>query len=556
MKQSTCQSIFSACAVLTVLTACVAPQPRITNPKAESTAISATPTVMPAATGKTLTIALVEEPETLNPYITQLFTSYKVLWGVMDTLLRFDKSFKLGPGLAESYTISDDGLSYMFKLRKGVTWHDGQPFTASDVVATWKIITDPKFGAFNPLGWDKITAIDTPDDHTAVIKIKERYSPFLAWVAGSTLISPKHLIDKGIDSFKQQFGRNPLGTGPFKFVKWDSGQRIELIKNAVYWGGAPKLDAITVKFVPDTNTLITQLTTGEVQLSDGLGAPEYETVKSLPNSKTLLLMGSNWQHIDLKNIDMLMEKRVRQALDYATPRQQIVDQLLRGLGEVASGDQVPTTYYFNPNITPRPYDLAKGAALLTESGFAKNSTGIWEKNGKPLKIEYWVPSGDQTAKLVQQVVAASWRKLGVDVIERDEAMNSIWGPNGFQFTQAMTAGQYDWFSPPDPDNMFFWHSSFIPGTPTSAGGNIIAYFNKLGAQAKFDELTAAGAAEANTEKRQNIYWQIQDLLHEEVPVIFLYWGKRIFVTPTSLQGFDPLASLPLLYGSEQWSFEK
>jgi peptide/nickel transport system substrate-binding protein len=504
------------------------------------------------AAGKTLSIGLVEEPETLNPYITQLFTSYKVLWGVMDTLLRFDKEFKLGPGLAESYAISDDGLTYTFNLRKGVTWHDGQPFTAADVVATWKIITDPDFGAFNPLGWDKIESIQTPDEHTAVVKIKEKYAPFLAWVAGATLISPKHLIDKGIDSFKQEFGRKPIGTGPFKLIAWEGGQHIELEKNGEYWGGAPRLDAITVKFVPNTNTLITQLKTGEVQLTDGLGALEYDAVKDLPEHKVLALTGNNWQHIDLKNISHLMDKRVRQALDYATPRQQIVDQLLKGLAEVASGDQGPTTFYFNPNVTPRPFDLEKAAALLTEAGFSKNANGIWEKGDAPLKIEYWIPSGDQTAKLVQQAVAARWRELGVDVEEREEAMNTIWGPNGFQFTQAMTAGQYDWFSPPDPDNMFFWHSSFIPSTPTGAGGNIIAYFNKLGAQDKFDALTAAGAAEADPEKRREIYWQVQELLHEEMPVIFLYWGKRIFVAPKALQGFDPIAALPLLYGAEAW----
>jgi peptide/nickel transport system substrate-binding protein len=388
-----------------------------------------------------------------------------------------------------------------------------------------------------------------------VIKLKEVYAPFLAWVAGNTLISPKHLIDKGVDSFKQEFGRKPIGTGPFKLVKWDGGQSIDLEKNDAYWGGTPKIDAIKVKFVPNTNTLITQLKTGEVMMTDGLGAPEFDAVKNLPDHNTIALTGNNWMHIDLKNVEFMMDKRVRQALDFATPRDEIVSQLLKGLGEVASGDQGPTTFYFNPNVKPRPYDLEKAAALLADAGFTKNSAGILEKDGQPLKIEYWVQSGDQTIKLVQQAVAASWRKLGVDVDEREEAMNTIWGPNGFQFNKTMTAGMYDWFSPPDPDNMFFWHSSFIPSTPTGTGGNTVAFFNKLEAQDKFDELTAAGARETNPEKRKVIYGQIQELLHEEVPVIFLYWGKRIFVSPKALAGFDPIPSLPLLLGSEKWELK-
>jgi len=561
-------TLFASVMAMSVLGACAPPVSRTlgpttpasaTQPPMASTALTAAPVTAAAAStsiqSNTLTIGLVEEPETLNPYVTQLFTSNKVLWGVMDTLLRFDKTFVLGPGLAESYVVSDDGLSYTFKLRKGVMWHDGQPFTAADVVATWKVIMDPNFGAFNPLGWDKIESIQTPDDYTVVVKLSEQFAPFLAWVAGNTLISPKHLIDKGVDSFKQEFGRQPIGTGPFKLVKWTSGQSIALEKNAAYWGGVPKLDAIVLKIVPDTNTLLTQLKTGEVQLTDGLGALEYEAVKSLPNNTTLVLTGNNWQHIDLKNISFLMDKRVRQALDYATPREDIVNQLLHGLAEVATSDQAPTTFFFNPNVKARPYDLDKATALFEEAGFAKNANGVWEKDGKSLKIEYWVPSGDATAKLVQQVVAASWRKAGVDVDSREEAMSSIWGPDGFQFTQAMTAGQYDWFTPPDPDDMFFWHSKFIPSTPTSAGGNVIAYFNKLDAQDEFDALTAAGATEVNPEKRKAIYWQVQDLLHEEVPVIFLYWGKRIFVLPKQLRGFEPIAALPLLYGSEKWSLQ-
>jgi peptide/nickel transport system substrate-binding protein len=534
-----------------LLAACAAPAPTQTQaPSANSEAKPAQPVA-----GGTLTVGIVEEPETLNPYITQLVTSFNVLSGVMEGLLDYDTNQKLQPRLAESYSVSDDGLTYTFKLRKGVTWHDGQPFTAADVVATWKVIMNADFAAYSQLGWDKIANIETPDDHTVVMKTTEKYAPFITYV-GASPIAPKHLIDKGLDSFKQAFGRAPVGTGPFKLAKWDSAQSITLEKFEGYWDAArkPKLDKIVMKIVPDTNTLLVQLKTGEVQLSDAVPALQVEEVQKLATVNVALRDGTEWTHMDLKYIDFLTDKRVRQALDYATPKQQIVDQLLKGLGTVAFGDQAPGTPWINPNIQPRAYDLEKAAALLQEAGFTKNADGILEKEGKPLAIDHWIPSGDDQVKRVQQVIAASWRKLGIQVDEREEDIKSIWGPNGYQFTKAMTAGQYSWTNGNDPDDMFYWHSSQIPADPTGTGGNVLGFFQQFDFQKEIDDLTAQAAGETNLEKRQQLYWKIQEVLHEQVPVIFMYWGKRVYASPKDLAGFKPNSFNYLLWDAQDWAF--
>lgn len=503
-----------------------------------------------AADGKTLIIGSVEEPDTLNVFVSLMFTTGKVMSGVMSPLVNFDTKLNFVPALAESWKISEDGKTYTFKLRKGVKWHDGQPFTAADVVATHKMIMDPKFGAPSTLGWDQIESMATPNDHTLVVKLKASYMPFLAWVGP---IGPKHLIDKGLDAFKQTFGRNPIGTGAFKFVKWDSGQQIVLEKNPNFFGGAPKIDKIVFKIVPDTNTLIAQLKTGEVQMTDALGTIDFDAVKNLPGLTAQGFVGLAWTHINLKNIDHLLDKRVRQALDFATPRQQIVDQLLKGLAEVSIGDQSPITPYFNPNIKARPYDLNKAAGLLKDAGFKKNSAGVWEKDGKPLRIEYWIGTGDTEAKLVSQVVTASWRKLGVDVEENEQDIRMWSTADGFPFRKAMTAGQFQWFMAADPEDSFLWNSSAIPKEAGGAGTNFPPFFNKLAQQAKLDELTTAGAQEVNPAKRKQIYWQLQELLHEEVPVIFLYWPKRVYVAPKNLK-YTTSAAMPLLFNAETWSF--
>jgi peptide/nickel transport system substrate-binding protein len=227
--------------------------------------------------------------------------------------------------------------------------------------------------------------------------------------------------------------------------------------------------------------------------------------------------------------------------------------LLKGLATVGFGDQAPGTPWINPNIQPRPYDLDKAAALLAEAGFTKNADGNLEKDGKPLVIEHWIPSGDEQTKRVQQVIAASWRKLGIQVDEREEDIKSIWGPNGYQFTQAMTAGQYSWTNGNDPDDMFYWHSSQIPSEPTGTGGNTVAFFQKFSFQEEIDDLTLRAAAETDLEKRKQLYWQIQELLHEEVPVIFMYWGKRIYVAPKALAGFKANSYNYLLWDAQDWS---
>jgi len=557
-------SILGCLLAASVLMGCAAPvAPAAPTSAAPAKAPAELPTSTPAPTaapeqaakGGSLTIGIVEEPETLNPYITQLATSYEVLSGVMEGLLGYDEKQAFVPMLAESYEVSADGLTYTFKLRKNVKWHDGKPFTAADVMATWKIIMNQDFGAFNMLGWEKITDMQTPDDFTVIMKTAEKYAPFLSYV-GTGIISPKHKIDEGLDKFKQDFGRKPIGTGPFMLSKWDASQAIELTKNKDYWRGEPNLDSIRLKIVPDDNTLFVQLGTGETQMAIKIAASRYAEATALANSQVAVTGSSGWTHIDLKMIDFLQDTKVRQALDFATPRAEIVEKLLKGLAIEGFGDQTPGTPWYNTNIKPRPYDLDQAAKLLEEAGFKKNADGILEKDGKPFELEYWVISGDQQTKQVQQVIAASWTKLGIKVDAREEDIKSIFGPNGYQFTKKMTGGQYGWTNGNDPDDMFYWHSSQIPADPTGTGGNVQAFFNKFSFQKEIDDLTASGVKEVDPAKRAEIYWKVQEVLQREVPVIFLYWAKDIYVVPKNLANFKPNPFNYTLWNAGEWALQK
>ena len=520
--------------------------------------------------GGTITIGTNEEPDTLNPYLTQLVTGSDLTNGVMEALLRYDSTQQLQPALAEGYEISDDGLTYTFTLRQGVTFHNGDAFGPQDVIDTWKMIMNPDFSAYQQTGWNKIEEITAPDDRTVVMKTTEVFAPFLSYVGGDfgSVISPRSELAKGPEEFKQQFGRERLvGTGPVRFVKWTAKQQVELERFADYWRGAPKLERVIVRFLPDDNTQLVQLRTGEIQMVAGagaLGAIRVDEALQFPGIVVFEHPTPGWSHLDLKHVFFLRHPLIRQALDFATPSQDIVDKLLKGYSVRSVADQAPGTWAFNPKIEGRPFDIEQAKALLAEAGLTE-ANGGWEGKVptedplvldgevRPLEVELWGIAGDTSQQQIIQVVAQAWQQAGIKTTTNFQDVSTLWAPEGYQWNpDTMTACLYSWFNSNDPDDMFYWHSSQIPASPTGTGGNAVAYFNKFNFQEEIDRLTAAGAAETDQEKRKEIYWQIQELLHDQVPVIFISWGKAFPAIADNIGGFWPSAFNRMLWNVGDW----
>ncbi|HEX3304188.1 MAG TPA: ABC transporter substrate-binding protein, partial [Thermomicrobiales bacterium] len=485
--------------------------------------------------GGTLVTTSIDEPDTLNPWVTALVTTSDICCGVFNGLMRYDSNQQIIPDLAEEFEISTDGLIYTFKLRQGVTFHDGAAFTAKDVDATWKAIMNPDFTAYSQLGWDHIKTIDMPDDFTVVLNTTEVYAPFMAYISDpvSAAIVSGPVLDKGPDYFRGDFGRKPIGTGPFKVDEWKAKEQVSLSRYDGYWGTKPKLEKIIYRVNPDDNTQLVQLQTGEAQMaaSDGaIGSARLDEVLGFGTVDVYERPNMAWSHLDLKHVDFLRITKVRQALDYATPTQQIIDSIMKGRVVRAFADQAPITTVYATDITPRPYDLEKAKQLLTEAGLTQNGDGVWEgptptpskdidpntdRGGptKEFKMEFWHLTGDSTTQQIAQVISQSWNSIGIKTETKSEDVSTIWGPDGYQFDpDTMTACMYSWFNSNDPDNMYYWHSSQIPPDPTGAGGNAIAYFFPLNFQAKVDELTVAGTKETDPDKRKDIYIQLQHLI--------------------------------------------
>ena len=171
---------------------------------------------------------------------------------------------------------------------------------------------------------------------------------------------------------------------------------------------------------------------------------------------------------------------------------------------------------------------------------------------KPLDIELWFVSGSTDSERICQVIAQSWNSLGAKTTVKNQDVSTIWGPEGYQFSERMTGALFSWYNGNDPTDTFYWHSSQIPDSPTGTGGNLPAYFHKYSFQDEIDKLTTAGDSTTDQEERKKIYGQIQELLHEEVPVIFIYWSKAYPAVAKNIGGYWPSAFNSLLWNANEW----
>jgi len=508
-----------------------------------------------AASNSSLLIGSTEEPDTLNPLISGLQVSGDVASAVFDTLINYDTHNTVYPVLATSYTTSADGRTWTFHLRHGVKWADGQPFTSADVAFTYSSIFKKTNKIISTIGWDQIDKLTTPDDFTVVMHLKGIFAPFLSDV-GPTDILPKHIFNQpGVDFNKAAFDRKPFGTGPYMVSEWKTGDHITLVPNPYSWRGQPHIKKIIFKIVPNNNTEYVQLRTGDLDTGSVNAAVADEIASSPIQGKRVIVSDANaWYHIDLKQWGFLRETVVRQALDYATPKQALLKGILKGHGQIAYADLDPAfKQFYNPNLPTHPYSLAKAASMLAADGFTKGPGGVLQKNGQPFAIDFWIGSSDDNAQKIAPILKELWGSIGIKVTLHSQSFTTIFAPNGPTYTKNMTGIFYAWFNGNDPDDTTYWASSQIPATPTSAGNNSLAYFYKFSFQKQIDALTAAGTATVDTAKRRAAYFQIQDLLATQAPVIFLFWLPGYTVVPANLHGIAPNPFAHEFYNVADWN---
>ncbi len=495
------------------------------------------------------------EPNTLNPLLSDLLATAEVGSLIFSGLVQVNDKGEWLPDLAtevptlQNGGVSRDGLTVTYRLRPGVTWHDGQPFTSADVKFTWETIMNRKVNVVSREGYDKIDAVETPDANTVVVRFRQYYAPFLTLF---TTILPRHQLAGAADINKAAFNRAPVGTGPFRLREWRIAEAVVLEANAAYFRGRPNLDSIVYKVIPDSGIMLTQLKAGEVDIVSNVGLTQLEQVKAISGVRAVVTPNMIWEHLDF-NVDnaLFQDVRVRRAIALALDRQAIITEALKGVASAAVGDQSPLSWAYNPALQPPARDVAAARDLLAQAGFKPGADGIFAKDGRRLVFNLVTTAGNKTRETVADTIVRQLKEAGVEATVRLADVPAFFGD--VLRSRRFEAAMFAWVAGLDPDNASLWHSRNIPGAGNGyQGQNYAGWRNQ-----EVDGLTELGARTVDVEARKQAYFRVQELIVQEAPVIPLYFRSNIDAVRDVVVNYKPNPTQAgNLWNAREWGLTK
>jgi peptide/nickel transport system substrate-binding protein len=474
------------------------------------------------------------EPDTLNRFSTHILEDIQTC--IVEGLTITDETMQVIPLLAERVPTLDNGdvtlrgdggMDVTWKLRSGISWHDGAALTSADIKFTVDTINSPAYNPESTDGFDRIGSVDTPDPLTAVVHYKEIYAPYdIQFIRG---LLPRHLLDGRDIDRAQDYNRGPLGTGPYRVAEWKTGEYILLERVPHYWrgDGVPRIKQLMFKFIANTNTRINQLKSGEVHVVAQVPWDKYRELAGLPSMVVHQTPGNAYEHVTLnqRRFPPFADVRLRRALIHALDRELFVKTILDGLAPVAHGAVQPVSWAYTDRITRYAFDPAKARALLDEAGWKSGADGIRRRDGKKLAFTLITQAGFAVRESVAQAIERQLRDVGVDVkveLHDGTAISALWFEGNFD------AMLHWWQMPSDPEL-----TTFFAADRTPPAGRNINYF-------KDDELTKLLYESDRTverEARTRLLHRAQEILADAVPEIPLYNVTKLDAVPASLQHF-------------------
>jgi peptide/nickel transport system substrate-binding protein len=503
----------------------------------------------------TLRIALSSSPNNLNPILTTQVIEAFIDSIACDGLIVSTPDGAIVPLLAATVPtqqnggISRDGRTITYKLRHGVRWHDGAPFTSHDVAFTQRQILNPQNNVTVRDPYRSVAKLDTPDDYTVVVHLSQAYSPFVAeWFASrTTAILPEHLLGKYPELNDVPYNAAPVGTGPFIFDHWDRGREIVYRANDAYFLGKPKLRRIVVQLMADENSRTVALQSGETDWSYIAASTSARLVAGKPDIATRLLAANAYAGMIVQTTrPPLDDKRLRRALAFALDRPSMVAKISGDFVIPASADIGPYDWAYDPTVKPLPFDVEQSRKLLAEAGWKPGASGILERDGKPLAFVLVFAAGQTATQAYAVQIQAMLRVVGIDVTIKPVQANILFAPLGEHGT--LSSGDFDlalagFFNFADPNDRRSFACSSIPPN----GFNDNRWCN-----ADYDRVTNDALLHVDRATRKKDYKRASEILIEEAPEIFLYWYKQIQLVRDGVHIDDGTNLLPVYLWSKAY----
>ncbi|SLN36896.1 Heme-binding protein A precursor [Falsiruegeria litorea R37] len=482
------------------------------------------------ADGGTLVIASTQVPRHLNGAVQSGIATAVPSTQIFASPLRYDENWEPQPYLAESWEVSEDGLSVTLNLVQNATFHDGKPVTSEDVA--FSIMTTKENHPFKSM-FAPVESIETPDAHTAVIKLSQPHPALLLALSPALApVLPKHVYGDGQDAKSHPANSAPVGSGPFMLEEFTPGEAVVMKKNPNFFiDGRPKLDEIIIRIIKDPSALLIAMENGEADMYPFMAGSQE--IKRLEKAEHLGVTTDgyaavgpiNWLAFNTAS-EKLSDVRVRQAIAYAVDREFITKALHRGVSAPQRGPIIESSPFFDETIPAYDVDLDKAKALMAEAGFA---------DGMDLTIDY-IPGPKEQQQSLAEYMKSQLKKIGINVTVRAAPDFPTWAGRvgGHDFELSMDV-VFNWGDPVIGVHRTYLSSNIRQGVIWS---NTQQYANE-----KVDEILNAAAVEADPAKRKALYAEFQQMVAADLPIYWINalpyhtaYDKKLQNVPTGIWG--------------------
>lgn len=483
-----------------------------------------------------LVVGQIAEPQSLDPQHVSAVNDFRILMNVYDGLVRYkDGTLEVEPALATDWTISEDGLEYTFNLREGVTFHDGSPLNAEAVKFSFERMINedhPYHTGTFPLSFyfSAVASVEAVDDSTVRFTLNEPFAPFL-----SNLAYPAGLIvsKAAVEQHGEDFDRNPSGTGAFKFAEWQSNTRVVIERNPDYWDGPAPLEAVVYRPITDANTRVAAMLAGEIDVMVEVPPDNVATFEQSADYELYESAGPHlWFLILNAKEGPFQHQAARQAVNYAVDKQSLVENVLQGTATVAAGPTPPAfNWAYNEELDPYPYDPDKARELLSEAGVEEGTD-----------VTFYVTQGGSgmlDPVSMGTAIQADLEAVGLDVEIETYEWNTFLGLVNPGLEGKADMAEMAWMTN-SPDTLPFL-ALRTEAWPEQGGFNSGYYSNP-----EVDELLQKARTSTDQAERAALYKQMQEIVYEDAPWLFVANWKQNAVTAANVENFSLQPSFFLL----------